>query len=110
MSLKLEIPEVSIEYKLALADFLFALPEDKRDDFYKFLNLISGYCQNVEVSLSMHGLGGAKGIDELIANATGFELATIKEFFKFHLEGYSGGDFQHIFLDAYMSVRFEMLV
>jgi hypothetical protein len=110
MSLKIPIPEVSKDYKIALATFLFDLPEDQRDDFYKYLNLISGYCQNVEISLSMHGLGGVKSIDELIKNATGFELATIKEFFQFHLDGYSGGDFQHIFLDAFLSVRFDMQI
>jgi hypothetical protein len=109
-ALKLNIPEVSKDYKVALATYLLDLPMDQRDNFYKYLNLISGYCQSVEVSLSMSGLGGALPIEKLLEKSSGFELATIKEFLIFHKEGYSGGDFQHIFLDAFLSVRFDMLL
>lgn len=110
MSLKLNIPEVSKDYKVALADYLLGLPKDQRDDFYKYLNLVSGCCQSVEICLSMSGLGGVITIDELLKKSSGFELATINEFTRFHKEGYTGGDFQHIFLDAFLSVRTEMLM
>lgn len=108
MSIKLNIPEVSDEYRGKLARFLLDLPKDQRDDFYKYLNLVSGYCQNAKISLSMSGSGGALSIEELLKKSTGFELATLKEFIRFHKEGYSGGDFQHIFLDAFLSIRFDM--
>jgi hypothetical protein len=110
MSIKLNIPEVSEDYRTSLATFLLDLPRSKRDDFYKYLNLISGYCQSAEVSLSMSGLGGAISIEELLNKSAGFELATIREFIRFHKEGYSGGDFQHIFLNAFLSIRADMLI
>ena len=110
MSLKLNIPEVSEDYKEALAIYLLDLPKDQRDDFYKHLNLISGYCQSVEISLTMSGLGGALPIEKLLEKSSGFELATIKEFLTFHKDGYSGGDFQHIFLDAFLSLRTDMIL
>lgn len=100
MSIKLNIPEVSVEYRGALVSFLLDQPKDQRDDFYKYFNLVSGYCQNAEISMSMSGLGGVITIEELLNKSSGFELATLKEFVRFHKEGYSGGDFQHIFLDA----------
>jgi hypothetical protein len=110
MSLKIIIPEISDEYRGKLARFLLDLPEDQRDDFYKFLNLISGYCQGAEISLSMSGIGGVISIEELLEKSSGFELATLKEFIRFCKEGYSGGDFQHIFMDAYLSTRTDMLM
>lgn len=110
MSIKIDIPEVSTDYKGALFDYLLDLSKDQRDDFYKYLNLISGYCQSAEISHSMHGMGGAITIEELLKRTTGFEHATIQEFTRFHKEGYSGGDFQHIFLEAYLSIRTEMIL
>ena len=110
MSIKLNIPVVSIEYKGALATYLLGFPKSQRDDFYKCLNLISSYCQSAEVSMSMSGLGGAITIEELLNQSSGFKLATIKEFIRFHEEGYSGGDFQHIFLEAYLSLRTDMIM
>lgn len=107
---KLNIPEVSKDYRAALAAFLLDLPENKRDDFYRFLNLISGYCQRAEVSLTMSGLGGVIPIEELLNKVSGFELSTIQEFIRFHKEGYSQGDFQHIFLDAFLFLRINMLL
>lgn len=109
MSLKLNIPEVSRDYKVALTNYLLSLPKDQRDNFYKYFNLISGYCQNAEISLSMNGLGGAITIKKLLNKSSEFELATLKEFIRFHNEGYTSGDFQHIFLDAFLSVRFSIL-
>jgi hypothetical protein len=85
-------------------------PEDLRDDFYRFLNVVSGFCQEVEVSKSMCGMGGVKSYNELLSSCTGFKLATIEEFNRFHNEGYTGGDFQHIFLDAFLTVRFDTLI
>ena len=110
MSLKLNIPDISEDYKEALATYLLDLPKDQRDDFYKYLNLISGYCQNAQISLIMGGPDGVITIEEFLNKSSGFELATLKEFIRFHKEGYSGGDFQHIFLDAFLSIRTEMLM
>ena len=110
MSEKLNIPEVTGDYKVAIADYLLNLPKEKRDDFYKHLNLISGYCQDADISMSMGNLGGAKSVEQLLWTTSGFEHATIKEFLKFHKEGYSGSDFQHIFLNAFLNVRMEMLL
>ena len=110
MSLKIPIPEISKEYKSALTEYLLSLSKDDRNDFYTHLNRISGYAQSADVSMLMGTLGGAKTIDELINSTSGFEQATIKEFIKFHKEGYSGGDFQHIFLDAFLSIRADMLL
>jgi hypothetical protein len=110
MSIKLNIPEVSEDYRASLATFLLDLPRSKRDDFYKHLNLISGYCQSAEISLSMSGLGGVISIEELLNKAAGFKPATIREFIRFYKEGYSGGDFQHIFLNAFLSIRADMII
>lgn len=110
MSLKLNIPDISKDYKGALADYLLDFPKDQRDDFYKYFNLVSGYCLNAEICMSMSGLGGAITIEELLNKSSGFELATLKEFIRFHKEGYSGGDFQHIFLNAFLSIRADMLM
>ena len=110
MSYKIRIPNISNEYKVALKDYLLGLPKESRDDFYTHLNLISGYAQSADVSLFMSNLGGAKTIDELLDSTSGFEQATIKEFIRFHEEGYSGGDFQHIFLEAFLIIRTDMLL
>jgi hypothetical protein len=55
-------------------------------------------------------MGGAKSLPELLASTTdAFQLATYNEYVSFCKQGYSGGDFQHIFLEAYLSVRCDML-
>lgn len=110
MCFKIAIPEVSKDYKKALLTFLMNFPKDQRDNFYQYLNIISGYCQNVEISTCMSGMGGVLSVEELISKSSGFELATIKEFITFHKEGYSGGDFQHIFLNMFLSIRTDMLL
>lgn len=103
--IKLNIPEASIEYQVALHTLLQNYTTDQiKVTFYTLLSLISGYCQDAEVSLSMTGMGGVISIEELLQNSSGFKLATIKEFLRFHKDGYSGGDFQHIFLDTFLSV------
>jgi len=109
MSMKITIPEVSPKYKKALITYLLDLPRGQRKDFYKHLNLISGYCQSVEISLEMDNIGGIIPLKELLNKSKGFKLATIKEFAQFHKDGYSGGDFQHIFFNAFLSVMFDIV-
>ena len=113
---KLEVPEVSGEYKVALGEYLLDLPEGDRKEFWCFLNQVSGVVQEVEIVVSLGGLGGGDLVskyrsknEKLPSARARFELATLKEFIRFHGVGYSASDFQHIFLQAYMAVRIEML-
>jgi|WetSurMetagenome_2_1015567.scaffolds.fasta_scaffold237776_2 hypothetical protein len=108
MSLKIYIPEVSLKYKNILANYL----QTEESDLYTIFNIISGYIQEVEVSATFgeYSLGGAKSLTALIESSTGFKLATIEEFLRFHAEGFSGGDFQHIFLEAYLTIRFNITI
>jgi hypothetical protein len=114
------IPESSGEYRVALGEYLLDLPEVERKEFWKFLVMVSGLVQSVDVALSLNGLGGAcKTVEELrakihavqpeLTSRMRFELATLDEFERFYKDGYSAGDFQHIFLDTYMTVRFDMM-
>ena len=108
--MSINIPEVSKEYREALIIYLLGLSEKERSDFYYHLTLVAGYCQSVEISSTMCGMGGALSIEELLQTSTGFKNATFTEFLKFYKEGYSSEDFMHIFMDAYLSIRIDMSV
>lgn len=110
MSIKIEIPEISREYRGAMIEYFMGMDKKERGDFYRHLNVISGYTQDVDVSMSMGGMGGCKTIEEYKNSSIGMERATIEEYIRFLEIGYSGGDFQHIFFEAYMCIRVDMLM
>ena len=101
--LKIEIPAVSATYREALAERICSLGpvKDHGKYFWETLNVISGACQDNDL-LEAFG-GGAPCTDP-------FLLATKKEYAILHSEGYSGGDFQLIFLQTWIEVVTDLLI
>lgn len=101
MSLKIEVPETSQAFKL----WLYSYIHDTKSRFWEILNFVSGEAQSVEMSVGFEGIGGCIGIDSLLAKSECKPL--ISELIIFNDLGYSGGDFQHILLAAYLDVAME---
>jgi hypothetical protein len=108
MSFKILIPEVSDEYKQEIYNYITEQGYN-HVDLGELLNDVSGACQKVEISSSLSGIGGCLTLVELQEKSSGFTLATIKEFIKFHNQEYTDCDFIHIFLNFYYSVALDYL-
>ena len=103
MSYKIQIPKTSDSFNQWLFEKL-----QVNDDFYSLLNYIAGEGQSVELCSSFAGLGGGKTYEQLLESHKDAPLIIeLKSFFD---QGYTAGDFQHIFLDAYLNVKMEMIV
>jgi hypothetical protein len=105
MAYKIEIPETSKEFRGMLFDLLYPIPKDARGQaFWPAMVDVSGWCQSVEIEATM---SPHCAVD---TPTTAWHGAVRKEFQRLYALGYSGGDFQHILLECWLTVMGDILL
>ena len=100
---KINVPEASDEFD----DWLFSkLQVDM--DFYKLLNHVADIAQTVEISTDFDGACGAIKYEEHLEKCT--DKVPMVEIKKLIDQGYTASDVMHIYLDAYLKVRGNMVL
>lgn len=100
---KIQVPEASKEFDAWLFD---RLQIDL--DFYNTLNYIAGVAQTVEIAVDFNGSGGAIKYEEHLEKST--DKVPMIEIKKLVDQGYTAGDVMHIYQDAYLKVRGNMVL
>lgn len=100
MSLKIEIPETSDGFKEWLWNYL---QSERFTGFWDLMGYVSGEAQGVHIHSTC---GGCLPYDDW--HTSHQDKPLIEEYRKFHKDGYSEADFQHIFMDAYLDVAISL--